>query len=138
MLEVTRTIAIPDEELSFEFVASSGPGGQNVNKVATAAVLRFDAAGSPSLPGPVKERLRALAGSRMSAEGVVLIKAQRYRSQERNRADALARLAALLAAAAVPPRPRTPTRPTRASKERRLQAKSQRSATKRLRGRPLD
>ncbi|MBX3477026.1 MAG: aminoacyl-tRNA hydrolase [Brevundimonas sp.] len=129
-------IAVPEEELEFRFYRAGGPGGQNVNKVATAVQMRFDARGSPSLSEPVKARLLKLAGSRATADGVILINAVRFRTQERNRADAVERLQALLDKAAVAPTFRVPTRPTRASKERRLEAKSRRSGVKSGRGRP--
>ncbi|MDD3449010.1 MAG: alternative ribosome rescue aminoacyl-tRNA hydrolase ArfB [Gammaproteobacteria bacterium] len=134
MISVTPTLAIDENEIEESFIRASGPGGQNVNKVATAVQLRFDAARCAALPEPVRARLRRLAGRRMTAEGVVVITAQRYRSQERNRTDALERLLALLREAAAPPPPkRRPTRPGRAAKERRLQEKRQRGDTKRAR-----
>ena len=114
---------------------ASGPGGQNVNKVATAVQLRFDARRSPSLPEPVRARLEKLAGARLTKDGIIVIFADRFRTQERNRADALERLLQLIRRAAEP-KPRRPTRPTAASKERRLKGKSERSGVKRLRGRP--
>ena len=134
MIAVTDQISLGDDELQESFVRASGPGGQNVNKVATAVQLRFDAAASPSLPEAVKERLRRLAGRRMTVEGVIVITANRFRTQERNRADALARLIELIGQATHAPRPRRPTRPTFASKQRRLEAKKRRSARKSLRG----
>ncbi|NLO79509.1 MAG: aminoacyl-tRNA hydrolase [Xanthomonadaceae bacterium] len=137
MLQVTPTIAISEVELEERFVCASGPGGQNVNKVASAVQLRFDVAASPSLPSAVKQRLIRLAGRRISANGVLLIEASRFRSQERNRDDARARLIALIASAATAPKPRRPTKPTRAAKLRRLQAKRRRSALKASRGRPV-
>jgi ribosome-associated protein len=127
---------IPEEELEFRFFRSGGPGGQNVNKVSTAVQMRFDARNSPSLREPVRERLMKLAGSRLTLEGVILITAVRYRTQERNRADAIERLQELVDKASIAPTYRVPTRPTRASKERRLQAKSGRSAIKSGRGKP--
>lgn len=134
MISVTPTLAIDENEIEESFIRASGPGGQNVNKVATAVQLRFDAARCATLPEPVRARLRRLAGRRMTSEGVVVITAQRYRSQERNRTDALERLLALLREAAAPPPPkRRPTRPGRAAKERRLQEKRQRGDTKRTR-----
>lgn len=135
MIHVTDSIAIPEDELEESFIRSAGPGGQTVNKVETAVQLRFDAANSPSLPPPVFARLRALAGQRMTSEGVVIITARRFRSQERNRQDARDRLAELVRRATVAPKPRRPTRPTLGSKRRRLEAKKQRGATKRARGR---
>ncbi len=131
MITVTRHIMLDDAELEERFIHASGPGGQNVNKVATAVQLRFDVAHSPSLSGPVRERLTALAGRRISADGVLMITAQRFRSQARNRADALQRLVELIRTAAHPPKSRKATRPTRASKRRRLADKRQRGELKR-------
>jgi ribosome-associated protein len=130
MLEIGAAIRIPDEELVERFVRSSGPGGQNVNKVASAVELRFDAASSPSLPEPVKARLLARRDRRITDEGVVVISAQRFRTQERNREDARERLAALIEAATHVPKARVATRPTRASKERRLAGKRERAQVK--------
>lgn len=129
----------PDEgELQWRFVRSSGPGGQNVNKVATAVELRFDVARSRSLPSEVKARLIRIAGRRASAEGVLVIDAQRFRSQARNREDALARLQALVEQASRKPRQRLKTAPTAASRERRLESKRRRAGTKSGRGRVRD
>lgn len=133
MIQITRSIAIPERELEERFVRAAGPGGQNVNKVATAVQLRFNVARSPSLPVPVQTRLQRLAGRRMTADGVLVIDARRYRTQERNRRDALDRLVALIRRAAQMPKPRKPTRPTLASKKRRLENKRQRAETKRSR-----
>ncbi len=123
-------------EIRFAFIRASGPGGQNVNKLSTAVQLRFDVSGSRSLPRPVKARLQRLAGARLTKHGVIVIQADRFRSRERNRQDALFRLAALIRQAQVEPTKRRVTRPGRAAKERRLVAKKQRSATKMLRRRP--
>ena len=133
MISITDTLSLDEAELSESFIRASGPGGQNVNKVASAVQLRFDARNSGSLPQPVRERLERLAGHRLSQDGVLTITAQRFRSQERNRADALARLIALIRRAAAPPPLRRPTRPSAASRERRLAAKAQRSRLKQQR-----
>jgi ribosome-associated protein len=127
---------IPESELEFRFFRAGGPGGQNVNKVSTALQMRFDVRNSPSLTEPVRARLMKLAGSRLTQDGVILIIAVRFRSQERNRADAIARLQALVDKASVAPVYRVPTKPTRASKERRLDGKAKRSTIKSGRGRP--
>ena len=134
MLPVTPTISIPDHELHERFVRASGPGGQNVNKVATAVELRFHVLQS-ALAQDVKARLTALAGKRMTAEGVLLIDSREHRTQAQNRAAARARLAALIRQAAKKPKPRKKTRPSRAAKERRLEAKGQRAHIKARRGR---
>ena len=133
MLRITPTLVIDDSEIAFDFVTASGPGGQNVNKVASAAQLRFDAARCAALSRPQYERLVRLAGRRMTRDGVIVIQAQRFRSQEQNRRDALDRLVMLLAAAAIAPKARRKTRPTRAAKERRLTEKRRRSERKRAR-----
>jgi len=134
MLTVTPTIAIPEHELHERFVRASGPGGQNVNKVSTAVELRFDVPAS-ALPADVKARLTALAGSRMTADGVLLIDSREHRTQAQNRAAARERLAELIARAAKRPKARRKTRPSKAAKERRLEAKGQRSHIKARRGR---
>ncbi|MBU3672323.1 MAG: aminoacyl-tRNA hydrolase [Sinobacteraceae bacterium] len=130
------SLLIPDSDLSVAFIKSGGPGGQNVNKVSSAVQLRFDLAGCALLDERVKARLRRLAGRRLTDEGAVLLIARGERSQEQNRRDAEARLAALIEAALVEPKLRRPTRPTRASKQRRLEHKTRRSSIKRGRGRP--
>ncbi|WP_114394448.1 alternative ribosome rescue aminoacyl-tRNA hydrolase ArfB [Oleisolibacter albus] len=134
MLAITPFISLDEDELQESFLRAGGPGGQNVNKVETAVQLRFDAANSPALPDWVKQKLRTLAGRRMTDEGVLVITAQKYRSQERNREDARLRLVELIQKAAERQPPRRPTRPTLASKQRRLEAKGGRSEVKRLRG----
>jgi ribosome-associated protein len=133
MIPITPSLSIDERELTENFIRSSGPGGQNVNKLSTAVELRFDAARSPSIDPNLFARLRRLAGRRMSEDGVLVIKAQGFRKQERNRAEALARLVELIRRAAVPPKPRRATKPTLASKKRRLKAKTMRSEIKRLR-----
>ena len=133
MIFVTRQIVLDDEEVILNFVRASGPGGQNVNKVATAVELRFDAAQSPAIDAEVMERLTRLSGRRMTNEGVIVLQCDRFRTQERNRADALERLTDLIRRAAVRPVARKATRPTLASKKRRLEAKKQRGQVKSLR-----
>jgi ribosome-associated protein len=130
MIQVNRNIAIDDSEVAFEFIRSSGPGGQNVNKVATAVRLRFDVRRSPSLPADVRERLAHLAGKKFGEDGVLTILARRHRTQEANRRDAVERLAALVRRAAEKPRERRRTRPTAASRLRRLETKRLRSRRK--------
>lgn len=138
MIQVTPRIALDERELVCDFVRASGPGGQNVNKVATAAQLRFDAKNSPSLDDETRHRLMKLAGRRLNTEGVIVIIAQRYRTQERNRADAIERLLALIRTAAEREKPRRPTQPSLGARRRRLDSKAKHSAIKRLRGSPLD
>lgn len=133
MIRVTDQINIDEREIEESFVRASGPGGQNVNKLATAVQLRFDVSGSPSLPAEVRARLEKLAGARMTREGVLVIAAQRHRTQARNRQDALERLVDLVRRAAIEPRPRRPTRPTAAARERRIEVKKRRAGIKRLR-----
>lgn len=133
MLEVSAALRIPDSELVESFVRASGPGGQNVNKVASAVELRFDAGRSLAIPADMMERLRLLAGSRMTDDGVIVIQADSHRTQTANRRDAIARLTELLRAAARKPRPRKPTHVSRAEKRRRLESKRRRGLTKRLR-----
>ena len=133
MIHITDAIAIEEREVEESFVRAAGPGGQNVNKVATAVQVRFDVRRSPSLPAAVRARLEKLAGRRLTQEGVLIITAQRYRTQERNRQDALERLVALLRRAAERPAPRRPTKPTAGARRRRLEAKSRRAGIKKLR-----
>ena len=133
MIQVTPAISIDESEIQEHFIRASGPGGQNVNKVATAVQLRFNVAGSLSLPHDVRERLVRLAGRRITEGGILIIEARRFRTQEQNRQDAVDRLIRLIQKAAEKPKPRRKTRPTMASKKRRLDIKHRRSETKRMR-----
>ena len=133
MIRVNAQIEIDEREIDESFVRASGPGGQNVNKLSTAVQLRFDVRRSPSLPGDVRTRLERLAGSRLTRDGVLVIIAQRHRTQARNRDDALERLVDLIRRAAIAPRPRRPTRPTAGSRERRIETKKRRGSVKGLR-----
>ena len=136
MIPVTDTLSLQDDELDISFIRASGPGGQNVNKVSSAVQLRFDARRSRSLPNDVSIRLQALAGSRLTLDGVIVITADRHRTQERNRADAIERLVDLIAKAAYRPPVRRATKPTKASKVRRLDSKAKRGDIKSSRDRP--
>ena len=137
MLEITPTFSIEEQDLHFDFIRSAGPGGQNVNKVATAVQLRFDVRAS-SLPEAAKERLLTLAGRRATAQGELLIEARRFRTQEQNREDAIQRFVELVRSALTPPRPRRQTKPTIASKAKRLETKKRRGKIKSLRKQPFD
>ncbi len=138
MLEINDRFRIPAAEFQWTFVRSGGPGGQNVNKVASKAVLRWNLAASPSIPDEVKVRLRAHHRRRITTEGELVLSSQRYRDQERNRQDCLEKLGELVRKAAIPPKPRRPTRPTRASRQRRLHEKKHRGQLKATRQRPVE
>lgn len=138
MIRVTPRISIDEAEIQEEFIRASGPGGQHVNRTESAVQLRFDVAASPNIPPDVKARLVKLAGSRMTAAGVLIIQGDSYRSQLRNREDVRERLIDLIRDASVPPKVRRPTKPTYGSQQRRLEGKSQRSDVKKMRGKPLD
>lgn len=133
MLEISKSLSIDERELEERFIRASGPGGQNVNKVSTAVELRFDVGGSPSLPEAVRQRLMRLAGRRLTDDGVLVIRAERFRTQERNREDARARLVDLVRAALPQPKTRIATKPSRAAKARRVDAKVRRGTVKKLR-----
>jgi len=133
MLQITPSIQIDEREFQFEYIRASGPGGQNVNKVATAVQLRFDIPNSPSLASDIKGRLIQLAGNRVNADGVLLIEAKRFRTQDANREDATRRLAELIRKSILPPKPRHKTRPTAASREKRLQEKKRKGEVKKIR-----
>ena len=136
MIEITNNISIHESELKIDFVQASGPGGQNVNKVATAVQLRFDVLNSPSLPGEIKTLLIKLAGKRMTQDGVLVIEAKRFRTQERNREDALVRFQALVQKATEKPKKRVKTKPTKAAQEARLKEKKRKGEIKRYRTKP--
>ena len=136
MIEIADGVALDDNELEFSFIRASGPGGQNVNNVSTAVQMRFDARRSPSLGDAVSVRLQKLAGSKLTLDGVIVITANRHRTQERNRADAIERLVALIAKAAIAPVLRRPTRPTKAAKAKRVDAKTRRGGVKAMRTKP--
>jgi ribosome-associated protein len=133
MIPITRQITIDEKEIQFDFVRASGPGGQHVNKVATAVQLRFDVKHSPSLTRPVRDRLIDMAGKKLTSGGILVIEAKRFRTQERNRQDALERLKMMIRKASINPRPRLQTTPSRASKERKIAQKKRRSQIKQWR-----
>jgi ribosome-associated protein len=133
MITITRSLSLDEKEVQFFFVRASGPGGQNVNKVATAVQLRFDVGNSPSLPGDVRTRLIRMAGRRITRDGILIIEARQHRTQERNREAAIERLVALIQRVVERPKPRKKTKPSRASRERRIESKKQRGKVKQAR-----
>lgn len=138
MIQITPSTSLDERELQFEYIRASGPGGQNVNKVATAVQLRFDIHTSPSLASNLKERLLRLAGNRVNTEGILLIEAKRFRTQEQNRADAIDRLTELIRKASIEPKKRVKTKPTRSSKEKRIKEKKIKGTVKSLRRKPSE